>query len=96
MRKRRKPTRVCPHCQAIVPRSALACAECGSDARTGWADLDELAGASLELPETELDDRDYEEFLARDLGQRPSKRTPPWVVIVIALVVIAMLLALVS
>ena len=53
MAKPHKPQRapeICPVCAAEVPRSALACAECGADHNSGWredADLGGLAGSNL-------------------------------------------------
>lgn len=70
----------CPHCGAPVAAGALACAECGSDAESGWSedagawagDLPEgYGGAEDDTDET----ADYEEFLrAEGLGddRRPS------------------------
>jgi hypothetical protein len=59
------PARECPHCGAPLSKRALACRECGSDARTGWA---EDAETSMYGDPTTLEDREYEEFLARELG----------------------------
>jgi len=85
--------RPCPNCGAVVPPRALACPECGSDERTGWADDDEIETASLDLPDLEMSDEDYEDFLARDLGERPRRRAPLWILIVVVLTVLALLLA---
>jgi hypothetical protein len=76
MKQRR--TMTCPHCEATVPAAALACPECGSDARTGWsADADAWAG---DLPTGYDDDPDfdYEENLRAEglaEGGRPSRET---------------------
>ncbi|GJM21442.1 MAG: hypothetical protein DHS20C15_13570 [Planctomycetota bacterium] len=58
----------CPHCDAEVPRGALACPECGSDASTGWGDeADAWAG---DLPagygDDEDDDFDEQAFLRNE------------------------------
>jgi hypothetical protein len=77
-----------------VPPNALACPECGSDDRTGWSDADDLETASLDLPDTEMSDEDYEDFLARELGARPRKRAPLWVWVVVILLVLGLLASL--
>ncbi len=41
----------CPHCGEIIPDHARACRYCGSDAETGWADIDEIDYASVDIPE---------------------------------------------
>lgn len=53
--------KICPHCGAEIPDSAISCKECGSDARTGWADGAE--NADLELP-------GYDEILENEFGSR--------------------------
>ena len=51
--------KVCPHCGAEIPDKALNCKECGSDAKTGWAENAE--NADLEMP-------DYDEILENEFG----------------------------
>jgi len=70
----RRRTFPCPHCGATVAVGALACAECGSDAQSGWSeDAEAWAG---DLPAGYGDDssddedgdeqREYEDFLRRE------------------------------
>lgn len=75
--KRRPPPEVCPVCGEDVPRSALACPECGADERSGWrADADEINGLGLDD-----DGFDYDDFVAREFGggsPRPRGIRPIW------------------
>ncbi|MCB9878623.1 MAG: hypothetical protein H6835_13580 [Planctomycetes bacterium] len=48
---RRKPTFECPHCGAEVPAGRTVCRECGSDARTGWLDDEEIDYRSIDIPD---------------------------------------------
>lgn len=48
---RRKPSFECPHCGADVPAGRAVCRECGSDARTGWLDDEEIDYQSLDIPQ---------------------------------------------
>lgn len=79
----------CPHCGASLAAKALSCRECGSDASTGWADD---AETSQHGDPTSLDDKEYEEFLARELGHaapaRQVWRRRLWVGAVLALLVV--------
>lgn len=77
---------LCPVCGAEVPRSALACPECGADERTGWSP--EARAQDLGLPDEGFD---YDEFVARELEGRPPRRRHGrlwWWVAVGALVVL--------
>ena len=57
-RKRQPPPKRCPHCGALVPAERPACAECGSDAETGWSE-DGLSGYSAaDIPDA-FTDEDY-------------------------------------
>ncbi|MAG57030.1 MAG: hypothetical protein CMJ83_12110 [Planctomycetes bacterium] len=54
----------CDFCGESFKDGRRACPHCGSDADTGWnEDADDLG---LELPETALDDGDYDDFLRRE------------------------------
>lgn len=58
--------KICPHCGEPVPKGAIRCRHCGSDARTGWS---EDAESSLwELP-------DYDEILENEFGKEKSRRS---------------------
>src|SRR5687768_7096408 len=50
---------LCPHCGTLVPASAAACPECGSDAQTGWSApaSDLLGDDTLDLPTPALAQR---------------------------------------
>ncbi|MEO8044722.1 MAG: zinc ribbon domain-containing protein [Spartobacteria bacterium] len=84
---------VCPVCGEEVPRSAVACPECGADHNSGWreeAESDEVA-----LPE---EDFDYDEFIAKEFGSSPKPaaiRMVWWItaIIVLTAVLVAWLLA---
>lgn len=41
----------CPHCGADVPIGSKVCRECGSDARTGWQDSQEIDYQQVEIPD---------------------------------------------
>ena len=41
----------CQHCGALFRKGRLACTECGSDARTGWAAQEEIDYQSVEIPD---------------------------------------------
>lgn len=56
----------CPHCGARVRAGALACAECGADAETGWAEGSDVAGVDVPTGYAEEEDFDYDAFLARE------------------------------
>ena len=76
--KRRKTVRIftCPHCGAEVPARALACAECGSDAGTGWSEQASDWAGDLPAGYGDDSDFDYEEALRSEglaPGGRPSR-----------------------
>lgn len=50
-RKHSSPTEECPHCGGVVRRNAAFCLHCGSDAATGWADAEDIAYQSVEIPD---------------------------------------------
>lgn len=39
----------CPHCGAVFRAGRLACPECGSDAKTGWQEQEEIDYQALDL-----------------------------------------------
>lgn len=61
-----KPPGQCPVCGEWVPKGAVACSDCGACAKSGWKDG---AGGydGLDLPD---DDFDYDEFVAREFGEK--------------------------
>ena len=50
-KKQRHPREECPHCGETFRAGAAACPHCGSDAETGWADPEEIAYQSVEIPD---------------------------------------------
>ena len=53
----------------------------------GW----EVEADEIDLPETHLDDDDYEDFLQREFGADGSPRGRPPVGLIIAVVIVALL-----
>lgn len=51
MSRRDRPTEPCPHCGEPVRVGAPVCRHCGSDAETGWADPEEIAYQSVDIPD---------------------------------------------
>jgi uncharacterized membrane protein YvbJ len=79
----------CPNCGADVPRNAKACAECGSDEKTGWSDAAHASG--LDLPD---DNFDYDEFAEKEFGKETKPYGINWFWWVVAVLVILLLLFL--
>jgi len=82
------PQEVCPNCGEILPSSAKACPECGSDENTGWS---ETAGADrLGLPDGNFD---YDEFVKEEFTPSLAKpRGIHWLWWLTALILIALFL----
>ena len=59
---------ICPHCGAEVARRALACPECGSDDKTGWAEDANKWRAGIPTGYSNDGDFDYEEFVRREFS----------------------------
>jgi hypothetical protein len=68
---------VCPVCGEDVPRTALACPECGADHNSGWREDAETYDA-VDLPD---EDFNYEEFVKQEFGssRRPVIKTVWWI-----------------
>jgi hypothetical protein len=82
---------VCPNCGACVPPGARACPECGACEETGWSERAETAG--LGLPD---EDFDYDEFVEREFGNHPPKKSRlswfwRWVALLVLLALLVML-----
>ena len=79
---RRKPPPVCPVCGAEVPRTALACPECGADYETGWNE-DGAVYDGIDLPDKEFN---YDEYVKKEFGNTEKtgnrKRTWIWLLII--------------
>lgn len=85
------PPEICPVCGAAVPRSAVACPECGADADTGWND-EKTVYDGTDLPDTEFN---YDEYVKRefgDTGETARTRTRLWlglaVLVLLAIVIV--------
>ena len=77
------PPEICPHCGAVVPPTAKACPECGSDEQTGWSE--EARASDLDLPD---EDFDYDDFVQREFGgKKPVPRGIHWFWWVIAVLI---------
>ena len=80
---------VCPVCGDAVPRNALACPECGADARSGWRDGGNMYDEGEE-------DFSYGEFVKDEFGTRLKPRglsTFWWVVAIGVIVALCILYA---
>ena len=67
---------MCPVCGEDIPRTALACPECGADHNSGWREDAETYDA-VDLPD---EDFNYEEFVKQEFGssRRPVIKTAWW------------------
>jgi hypothetical protein len=85
---------ICPVCGALLPASAKACRDCGSDDNTGWSENSYLDG--IDLP---FDDDEYEEMKEKEFGNgRRNIRGKSgfrinWKMVIGIIVLAAMLLA---
>jgi hypothetical protein len=68
-----KETFPCPACGEDVPVGRPSCAACGADERTGWKpDDEERVAQELDLPRPDVDDEEYDDFVATEFGgERP-------------------------
>jgi hypothetical protein len=67
---------MCPVCGEDVPRTALACPECGADHTSGWREDAGIYDA-VDLPD---EDFNYEEFVKQEFGSsRPVIKTVWWI-----------------
>ncbi len=70
---RKKPAKlkapdVCPVCGEDVPRSSLACPECGADPNSGWRE-DAATYDALGLPDQDFN---YDDFIREEFGSTPK------------------------
>lgn len=74
---RRKPPEVCPVCGAEVPRSALACPECGADDETGWNEAVAVYDG-IDLPDEEFN---YDEYVKKEFGgtEKTGNKKKTWI-----------------
>lgn len=70
----------CGYCGESFRSTRPSCPHCGSDARTGWKDADEIQAESVDLGT--MDDEAYDEFLEReglvDEPRRTDRKGPNW------------------
>ena len=80
---------MCPVCGEDVPRTALACPECGADHASGWREDAETYDA-VDLPD---EDFNYEEFVKQEFGssRRSAIKTVWWIT---AILVVAAFVAI--
>ena len=80
---------MCPVCGEDVPRTALACPECGADHASGWREDAETYDA-VDLPD---EDFNYEEFVKQEFGssRRSAIKTVWWIT---AILVVAVFVAI--
>lgn len=81
---------LCPNCHTEVPMDAKSCPECGADDETGWK---EGAAHTGVLGEVE-DDFDYEDFIQRDMGNKPAKKNGTALFVAFGAVLLAVVLLL--
>ena len=88
MTSKLRPPKVCPVCGEDVPRSALACPECGADHTSGWREDAETYDAAG-LPD---EDFNYEEFVKQEFesSHGPATKTVWWIT---AILLVAALIA---
>ncbi|MEY2563796.1 MAG: hypothetical protein QOH88_1989 [Verrucomicrobiota bacterium] len=93
-RARLKPPEICPVCGEDVPRSALACPECGADHNSGWREDAETYEA-LDLPE---EDFNYDKFVREEFGSsyKPAGLKTIWWVTAILIIAASVVLYLFS
>ena len=77
MTSKLRTPKICPVCGEDVPRTALACPECGADHNSGWREDAETYDA-VDLPD---EDFNYEEFVKQEFGssRRPVIKTVWWI-----------------
>jgi len=89
MTSKLRTPKICPVCGEDVPRTALACPECGADHNSGWREDAETYDA-VDLPD---EDFNYEEFVKQEFGssRRPVIKTVWWIT---AILLVAVLIAI--
>ncbi len=85
-RKRDATPEICPVCGEDVPRSALACPECGADHNSGWR-VDAEIYHGVDLGD---EDFNHDEFVQNEFG---SSAKPPGVRVIWWITAIALLIA---
>ena len=85
MTSKLRTPKICPVCGEDVPRTALACPECGADHNSGWREDAETYDA-VDLPD---EDFNYEEFVKQEFGssRRPVIKTVWWITAILLVAV---------
>jgi len=85
MTSKLRTPKIYPVCGEDVPRTALACPECGADHNSGWREDAETYDA-VDLPD---EDFNYEEFVKREFGssRRPVIKTVWWITAILLVAV---------
>jgi uncharacterized membrane protein YvbJ len=85
MTSKLRTPKICPVCGEDVPRTALACPECGADHNSGWRE-DAETYDSVDLPD---EDFNYEEFVKQEFGssRRPVIKTVWWITAILLVAV---------
>jgi len=84
---------VCPHCGTVVRTNATSCPECGSDDNTGWAEDADRWTADIPTAHGEDDEFNYDEFIAREFGDRDKRglRISVGIVVLVVLLLVVLL-----
>jgi uncharacterized membrane protein YvbJ len=85
MTSKLRTPKICPVCGEDVPRTALACPECGADHNSGWREDAETYDA-VDLPD---EDFNYEKFVKQEFGssRRPVIKTVWWITAILLVAV---------
>lgn len=80
-----KAPEACPVCGEDVPRSSLACPECGADHNSGWRENADTYDA-VDLPD---EDFNYDQFVTQEFGssRKPAAIKTVWWIVVTLLIV---------
>jgi hypothetical protein len=90
-RRRPEPPEECSQCGTEIPRSALACPECGADEKTGWDTNPWLPDPDVDIPDYLTEDHDP----AHDppiFDHQPWTRRGWWIVAALVLLLMAFML----
>ena len=72
----------CPHCGAEIREDAHFCRHCGSSDADGWRDE----------VDTDVDDFDYDQYVAENFPQNTLQTSTPWLWRAVAVILLLMFL----
>jgi hypothetical protein len=74
-----RESKECPNCKATLDADASHCRACGANSETpGWSSEDgDRPLERPDLPQTHLDDEEYDEFVRDELGGDEIQTSPP-------------------